>query len=63
MDENPSLKPHLPERFEKAYAKARCYAALETGLPLATFPEEPPFTVEAVLDSEFWPDRDTTEIG
>jgi hypothetical protein len=55
LDESPSLKYQLPSRFEKAYPKARRYAAIETGLPLATFPEACPFGVEDTLSPEFWP--------
>jgi hypothetical protein len=28
----------------------------ETGLPLATFPQECPWSAEQILDEEFWPD-------
>ncbi len=39
----------------KAYPAARLEAAAETGLPLKTFPEENPFTLDQVSD-EFWPE-------
>ena len=55
LDENPSLHAILPERFAVAYAKARRFAAGETGLPAATFPDTCPFTIEQTLDPGFWP--------
>jgi hypothetical protein len=56
LDESPSLKHQMPARFEKAYPKARRYAAVETRLPLVTFPEECPFSIEDTLSPEYWPD-------
>lgn len=55
LDENPSLRPRLGEFFGKAYRLARVEAAKEIGMDLKQFPKEPPFTVEEVLGSEFWP--------
>ena len=45
LDENPGLRPSREDSFAKAYALARKDAARETRMPLATFPEEPPFTL------------------
>ncbi len=56
LEESPSLKTQLPQRFEKAYQRARRYAAVETHLPITTFPEACPFTEEQALDPEFWPE-------
>jgi Domain of unknown function DUF29 len=39
-----------------AYREAREDAADGTDLPLATFPEACPWTVEEVLDEAFWPE-------
>jgi hypothetical protein len=55
LDENPSLHAILPERFTVAYAKARRFAAGETGLPATTFPDTCPWAIEHVLDPNFWP--------
>ena len=41
MDDSPSLEATLDETWAHGYAKGRKLAALETGLPLATFPETP----------------------
>lgn len=55
LDESPSLKPQQAERFGRAYAKARRLASDETGLPLGTYPEDCPYTLEQVMDRDFWP--------
>ena len=46
LEENPGLKPKQTELFFKAYDLARKDAAIETGLPLSTFPAQPPFDLE-----------------
>jgi uncharacterized protein DUF29 len=55
LDDNPSLKPLLPQALASAYRRASLEAVAETGLPGATFPEACPWTVEQVLDGGFWP--------
>lgn len=55
LDDNPSLRPLLPQALASAYRKARLEAISETGLSDATFPEACPWTVEQVLDGGFWP--------
>ena len=52
---SPSLRPRLPEVLSKAWPRARRYAAKETGLALAAFPEACPFTLADVLDDDFLP--------
>jgi hypothetical protein len=49
-------KPYLQEVFDKCYSKARKKAALETGLPIATFPPQSPFTLEETLDVDYLPE-------
>lgn len=56
LEQNPSLRPRLPEFYAKAYPMAVLKAAKETGLDKRQFPTEPPFTVEQVMDGEYWPD-------
>lgn len=58
LDQNPSLRPRLPEFFDKAYKNGVLKAAEETGLGKRQFPTTPPFTVEQALDGEFWPDSE-----
>ncbi len=55
LENNPSLVPQLPAFITTEYRRARREAADETGLPLTTFPEECPFTVEQITD-DYWPD-------
>ncbi|MCX8000762.1 MAG: DUF29 domain-containing protein [Leptospiraceae bacterium] len=51
-----NLENHARENFKQAYGKARKLASDETGLPLSTFPEEPPFTFEQVIDEDYLPE-------
>ncbi|TVR67530.1 MAG: DUF29 domain-containing protein [Candidatus Competibacteraceae bacterium] len=52
---NPSLKPHLSTMVNEEYRQARKNASWETGLPLVTFPDECPFTVDQIT-GDYWPD-------
>ena len=56
MEDSPSLYHHAQMEFEKAYRRARKLASVETGLKLSRFPEQCPWTLEQVLDSEFLPE-------
>ena len=56
LADNPGLKPQRARHFETAYRGARKEAAAETGLPIATFPEAPPYTAEQAMDEAFWPE-------
>ena len=55
LDDNPSLKPLLPQALASAYQNAWREAVAETGLAATTFPEACPWTAEQVLDRGFWP--------
>jgi hypothetical protein len=57
LSDSPSLRPQVPALLQRAYPGACTLAADETGLPLATFPEACPWTVEQVLDEDFWPEE------
>jgi hypothetical protein len=50
------LRAQLPTLLQECYPHAQRRAARQTRLPLATFPEACPWTVEQVLDAAFWPD-------
>jgi hypothetical protein len=52
---NPGLKPLRSQLFESAYRRARKAASRETGLPAGRFPEECPWTIDQILDGDFWP--------
>lgn len=55
LEESPSAKAELSRLAEDAYPWARQRAAQETHLPLTTFPERCPWTVEQGLDDAFLP--------
>lgn len=52
---SPSLRAYPGEVLAEEYLTARRGAAIETGLPIATFPAECPFAIEDVLDPGFVP--------
>jgi hypothetical protein len=54
IKESPSLKPYLESIFAESYTAAVKQAKAETGLPLATFPQECPYSIANVID-EFLP--------
>lgn len=56
LADSPSLNAQLVDSLETEYRRARRIAASETGLPMNTFSDQCPFTVEQVLDAEYWPD-------
>jgi len=56
LADSPSLRPRLPEFAAQDYPNARRSAARETGVPVATFPQDCPFTIEQLLDEDYWPD-------
>jgi hypothetical protein len=53
---SPSLKRHFLEEFADVYLDARQLAAIETGLPINSFPLEPPFTSDRSLDEGYFPE-------
>ena len=55
MKDSPSLRPQLEGLLAEVYPSARRNAAAETDLPLTTFPEACPFTVEQIT-GDYWPD-------
>ena len=56
LRDSPSLTGYIPQMLEDEYVAARADAIDETELSEETFPSHCPFTVEQVMDSEFWPD-------
>lgn len=56
VQDSPSLRGHLKQEFPLLYPHARDQAIIETGLSAKRFPEDPPYTVEQVLDPGFLPD-------
>jgi seryl-tRNA(Sec) selenium transferase len=55
LRDNPSLKPMLNEVFAEAYQDAVDEAIRETNLPESAFPATNPFSLEQVLDQDYWP--------
>ncbi|APB32731.1 hypothetical protein GlitD10_0420 [Gloeomargarita lithophora Alchichica-D10] len=56
LEDSPSLGTYLLDVMDKCYTKARKKAVQETGMSMATFPLECPFTAEQVLDEDFLPE-------
>jgi hypothetical protein len=55
LKNSPSLKPQLPTIVQEEYLPAREDAADETGLPLTTFPDQCPFTLDQIT-GDWWPE-------
>jgi hypothetical protein len=56
VEDSPSLGQLPRDVFLQEYARARKYAADETGLDLSSFPDVPPFSLDQVLEEDFLPD-------
>jgi len=56
LDESPSLRRYPAEVLARQYDVARLAASGDTMLEEDTFPATCPFTIEEVLDPEFWPE-------
>jgi len=56
LEESPSLKKEMEEKFKHAYARAIGVAAEQTGIDEETFPKKPPFTLKECLKASYLPD-------
>jgi ribosomal protein L29 len=56
LSDSPSLKPWLEADLQDSYISARLLAAGETGLAENSFPEQCPYSIDQLLDQDFWPD-------
>lgn len=54
LEYSPSLKNYLSLNFDLTYQKACKDASLETNLSLNTFPHHYPYTIEQVLDEDWF---------
>ena len=54
LEDSPSLRGQLSALVARRYPAARQRAVLETGLPVETFPPASPFSVEQLLDDDYW---------
>lgn len=61
LEENPSLKPYLEEALQKIYESGRDLAVGETNLPLKTFSENCPYTLEDIFRDGFYPGEPATD--
>lgn len=55
LSSNPGMLPFRDGAFGEAYLDAKDFAAIETGLPLKSFPDTNPFTLAQAMDDSFWP--------
>ncbi|NYE61434.1 hypothetical protein FHW58_002641 [Duganella sp. 1224] len=55
LEEIPSLRRLLDDYAARAYPKAVRDAALETYLPASTFPNQLPYTLDQILDENYFP--------
>ena len=58
---SPSLAGYMKQQVIERYLGATVKAAEETGIATGLFPEECPFTVEQVLDLDFYPEDPSIE--
>ena len=56
FEDSPSLGYEIRDKIEKSYQKAKLLAEDETGIEQKNFPVNCPFSLEQVLDSEFFPE-------
>ena len=55
LEQNPSLRNEVPLYMDHSYAVARHRAALETKLPLSSFPDTNPFSMEQIFKLDYLP--------
>ncbi|MDD2816137.1 MAG: DUF29 domain-containing protein [Thiotrichaceae bacterium] len=58
LEDVPSLKRELESTVEHSYPKAVLFAVKETRLAKTTFPETCPYTIQQLLDDEFFPEAE-----
>jgi hypothetical protein len=56
LEDSHSLRNAVPTLLARRYPAARRLASAETRLPLGTFPPVCPWTLEQLLDDDFWPE-------
>lgn len=55
IQKNPSLQPYLPKALTEIYPDALDLALRETSLKEENFPQECPYSLEEILNAEFFP--------
>jgi hypothetical protein len=56
LEESPSLKKELEDKFTYAYERAVLIASEQTGIDENIFPKNPPFTLKDCFKSAYFPD-------
>ena len=56
LRDNPSLRSQLPEYLNEAYEDALLKVIKQTGLDEGAFPPACPFTLDQLMDDDFWPE-------
>jgi hypothetical protein len=56
LQESPSLRSFFASAIDECYGDALVQAVAETGLPIAMFPIDCPYAIEAILNVDFLPD-------
>ncbi|TAK72020.1 MAG: DUF29 domain-containing protein [Gammaproteobacteria bacterium] len=56
LEESPSLKKELEEKFKHIYEKGVGLASAETGIDEEAFPHRPPFSLKDCLRTSYLPD-------
>ncbi|MFT0797727.1 DUF29 domain-containing protein [Synechococcus sp. R5-12] len=59
--DNPSLKSYLVEAMNKAYQKSVLLVAKETPLSLDDLPAQCPYTLDQVMDPDFYPEQESPQ--
>lgn len=57
LQNKPSLKPGLTDAATEIYSRAVKLAAKETKFPLTHFPPACPYSIEQLLDEDFYPEN------
>lgn len=55
LEDSPSLTRELQGYLDSRYARAAKRASAQTGLPQSAFPSDSPYTVEQLLDEDYYP--------
>ncbi len=59
--DNPSLKSYLVEAMNKAYQKGVLLVVKETPLSLDDLPDRCPYTLDQVMDPNFYPEQENSQ--
>ncbi|WP_017654938.1 DUF29 domain-containing protein [Fortiea contorta] len=56
IQDSPSLKNHPTKQLDQSYQKARQQAAKQTGILISVFPEKCAYSLELVLNEDWFPE-------